>query len=141
MERRHDETGGAEAGTGPPAAGTREEGTYAVLFDGTCPICVSSVSRLRTWDRKGVLRFVPSQDPGVEEHFPWIPPSSLAGALHLVGPEGETWEGAAAVEKVMRLLPLWRRGAWLFDLPLVRPLARRVYGWVAGNRYRLGPRG
>lgn len=121
---------------GPPRGPRR--GAFTVLYDGNCPLCRASVTRLRHRDAEGTLRFLPTQDPAVAEEFAWLPSEALDGSLHLVGPNRETWEGAAAVERMMRLLPGWRRGAWLFHLPWARPLVRRVYRWVARNRYRLG---
>jgi predicted DCC family thiol-disulfide oxidoreductase YuxK len=116
---------------------SRGNGTYAVLFDGECPMCRRAVDHLSRWDREGVLELKPVQDPGVEERFPEVAGRNLEESIHLVGPEGEVWTGAAAVEKLMSVLPGWRWLSRLFDIPLVRPLGERVYRWVARNRYRL----
>lgn len=120
---------------------TREEldgkGTYTVLYDGECPICLASVRRLRVWDEEGILSFLPAQDRRVSAEFSWIPPEALERSLHLVGPGGETWEGADAVERLVRVLPGLQWVAGLFRLPLARPLARWLYRRVARHRYRL----
>ena len=109
---------------------------YTVLYDGNCPLCTGWVDRLASWDREGDLSFLSAGDPRVGERFPHIPPAALEESLHLVGPGGEVWEGAEAVEKLLRVLPGWGWMTWTFHLPLVRPLARRVYRVVARNRYR-----
>ena len=113
-----------------------EGGEYTVLFDGKCPMCRAAVGRLRRWDRKGVLSYLPAESAEVGIRFPWVSPQALGESIHLVGPGGKTWEGAAALEELVRLLPGWRWTGWAFGLPLARPLARRAYRWIARNRYR-----
>jgi len=83
------------------------------------------------------LDFLPNQDPTVSERFPSLSPKALEGSLHLVGPEGEVWEGAAALEVLVSLLPNLSWATWVFRIPFARPLAQRVYPWLAKNRYRL----
>ena len=110
---------------------------YSVLFDGDCPVCRGAVERLKGWDREGLLEFLPSRDPDCRSRFPWISPETLREAIHLVGPTGETWAGARAVEELVRLLPGWRRASWFFRLPLARFFSRQAYGMIARNRYRI----
>jgi predicted DCC family thiol-disulfide oxidoreductase YuxK len=70
--------------------------------------------------------------------FPWIPARAYQEALQLIGSNGETWQGAAAVEKLLDELPRGRIISWMFRIPFIRPLADRLYRWVARNRYKLG---
>jgi predicted DCC family thiol-disulfide oxidoreductase YuxK len=97
-------------------------------------MCQQWVKRLRAWDRRGALEYVAYQDPGVPSRFPWIPESAFSHALQLVAPNGETWEGAGAAEKLTTLLPGGGPLSLLFRIPLARPVADRVYRWVADNR-------
>lgn len=97
-------------------------------------MCQSWVSRLRRWDRDGVLSFAPYQDPAVGERFPWIPPEAFAEAVQVVAPDGSTWAGAGAVEKLAAILPGGRPLALLFRLPLVRAAADALYRRVAARR-------
>jgi len=122
--------------TEQPSRGLREC-AFTVLYDGECPICLGWIKRLQRWDKRAVLNFIPARDQRARDRFPWIPLSALEDSLHLVGPQRETWQGAAAVEQLMRLLPGWRFGAWLFRFPWARPMADRAYKWVARNRYLL----
>jgi predicted DCC family thiol-disulfide oxidoreductase YuxK len=108
---------------------------YTVLFDGECPICRGAVERLRRWDREGRLRYLPAAAPEVEASFPWIPAEALQESLHLVGPDRQTWEGAGAVEELVRVLPGWRWATRIFHLPGARWIARRGYRWIAANRF------
>lgn len=110
---------------------------YTLLYDSNCPICLRSVQRLKRWDRRKELIFLPAGDPSVREQFPSLSREALEASIHLVGPEGRIWEGADAVERLFAILPGFSRARWVFRIPLVRPLARRVYRWIARNRYQL----
>ena len=111
---------------------------YTVVFDGNCKVCNRLVKLLRAWDRRDELEIVPSQAPGVMARFPWIPAKAYAEALQMIGPGGETWSGARAVEQILLVVPKGGLLAWLFRIPYVRVIADRVYRWFARNRYRLG---
>lgn len=112
---------------------------YTVVYDGDCGVCTRLVARLAGWDRGGKLEFVPSQASGVRERFPWIDPPAFAESMQLIrGSDGKTWEGAAAIERLLDVLPRGRWIAWIFSVPLVRRIADRVYRWFARNRYHLG---
>jgi predicted DCC family thiol-disulfide oxidoreductase YuxK len=111
---------------------------FTVVFDGDCRVCTRLASMLRKWDREERLEVVTSQQPGVMARFPWIPARAYADALQLVAADGTTWQGAAAVEKLLEVLPKGRFISWVFKIPFVRPLADRFYRWFARNRYRLG---
>jgi predicted DCC family thiol-disulfide oxidoreductase YuxK len=90
---------------------------------------------LEARDREGTLVFTPAQAPEVREKFPWISREALAESVHLVGPAGKTWVGVEAMEELARILPGWRWLSWALRIPLMRPAAKRLYGWVARNRY------
>lgn len=105
-----------------------------VVFDGECGLCRRWVSRLRAWDRDGVLEMVPFQDESVPDRFPWIPTDAYSSAVHVVAPDGRTWAGAGAVEYLTGILPWGGSVAWMFRLPGSRAVADRVYRWVAARR-------
>ena len=119
----------ASAGLGRP---------YTLVYDGMCRICTRLSNVLKTWDRHRQIEVVPSQATGVTARFPWIPARAYAEAIQLIGPGGATWQGAAAVEQLLGVLPRGRWISWVFKIPYVRPLTDRLYRWVARNRYRMG---
>ena len=112
--------------------------SYTLVYDGMCKICNPLANVVRKWDRRHQIEVVPSQATGVMARFPWIPARAFSQAIQLVGPGGATWQGAAAVEQLLTVLPRGRWIAWIFQLPFVRTIADRIYRWVARNRYRLG---
>ena len=111
---------------------------YVVVYDGHCRICTRLAGVLERWDARARIDVVPSQAPGVPARFPWIPPRAYRESLQLVEPSGRTLSGAAAIERILDLLPRGRWIAWVFSLPFARPLLERSYRWFARNRYRLG---
>ena len=122
---------GQRAAVGP-------ERPYTCVYDGACPVCVRFVEALQKWDCHHEIEVVSSQTAGVPSRFPWIPARAYADALQVIGPSGRTWQGAAAIEQLLNVLPRGKLVAWLFKLPFAQPIAERVYRWVARNRYRLG---
>lgn len=121
--------GAASGGLGRP---------YTLVYDGLCKICNPVADLVRQWDGPSGIEVVPSQAPGVTARFPWIPTAAFGQAIQLVGPDGKTWQGAAAIEQLLTVLPRGRWIAWVFRIPYVRTLADRVYRWIARNRYRMG---
>ena len=111
---------------------------YVVVYDGACKVCGRIVTVLRKWDREGQLEIVPSQATGVQARFPWIPARAYRESVQVIGPGGRTWQGAAAVEQVLDVLPKGKLITWIFSIPFARRLAERFYRWFARNRYRLG---
>ena len=111
---------------------------YTVVYYGMCKVCTRLSHVLEKWDRNRVLEVVPSQANGVMARYPWIPPRAFAEALQMVARDGTTWSGAAAIEKILDVLPKGRLISWLFKIPFARRLADKFYRWFARNRYRLG---
>ena len=112
---------------------------YTVIYDGHCRVCGRMVRMLRKWDRNNQLEIVPSQAPGVCEQFPWIPQRVYADSIQVVrASDGKTWQAAAAIEELLKVLPRGRVISWLFRVPFARPLADRFYKWFARNRNHFG---
>lgn len=112
---------------------------YTVVYDGHCRVCNKLVAALRKWDRHGELEIVPFQAPGVQQRFSRIEPGAFTESMQVVrSTDGKTWQGAAAIELLLDVLPRGRWIAWIFRVPLVRGIAERMYRWFARNRYRMG---
>lgn len=111
--------------------------SYTLVYDGQCRVCTRLVSALRPLDHELRIELAPSQGSGVRERFPWIPPHAFDGAIQLVANNGDTWEGARALEQLISVLPRGRWIAWTFRIPFARPVAETLYRWFARNRYRL----
>lgn len=107
-----------------------------VLYDEDCGFCRWSADRLRAWDRRRVLRFLPLQDPEADRLLEAVPPPSRARSWHLVEPDDRVWSAGAAVPRVLRRLPL---GAPLAALAEAAPGPTDfAYEAVARRRTTLG---
>lgn len=111
---------------------------FTVIYDGACGVCARSMRLLDRWDGTDRFEIAPYQDHGVRQRFPGIPTSDFESSWQVVGPDGGRWQGAAAVERVLALLPRGGWFSWIFRIPLVRPAAERLYRWFARNRRRFG---
>jgi predicted DCC family thiol-disulfide oxidoreductase YuxK len=110
-----------------------------IIYDGHCAVCTRLVKRLARLDSRRVLEIVPSQASGVRERFSWIPASAYDQSLQVVrASDGRTWEGAAAVEEIIKALRAGWVVSWLFRLPFARQVAERGYRWFADHRGELG---
>lgn len=112
--------------------------TYTVVFDGYCKVCRRLVGILVKWDRRGEFEILPSQTPCLSERYPWISANAYLESLQLIeNRSGTTWQGAAALEQIVDVLPKGTLVTWVFSIPFVRPLAEEFYRWFAKNRYRI----
>lgn len=104
-----------------------------LIYDGECGMCRDAVGLLRRWDRANALDYVAFQDAATVARFGIALPA-LAAAMHLVLPDGRVFAGADATPELAKLLPGKAWLAPLYRLPGVRPVARRVYAWIAARR-------
>jgi predicted DCC family thiol-disulfide oxidoreductase YuxK len=111
---------------------------YAVIYDGHCRVCTRLSRMLQKWDKTNQLQIIPSQAPGVRDTFPFIAPRDYDESLQMIGPGMQRWQGAAAVEQILTVLPKGMLLGWIFRIPFARPIADRFYRWFARNRYKLG---
>lgn len=110
---------------------------WVVVYDGECSVCTRTVNRIRDLDRDSRIELVPFQAAGVPERFPVLAREDFERSIQLVGPD-QRYEGAAAVERILSLLPGVSPLVWLFRIPLARPIAERIYRLFARNRHRFG---
>ena len=129
-----DETAAAD----PPSVG-RPDRPYTVVYDGHCNVCRRFVAALIPWDRDRLLEILPSQTAGLKARFPWIPERAYLESIQVIrSSDGRTWQGAAALEELLDVLPKGKFVSWIFSIPFARPIAEKSYRWFARNRYHLG---
>ena len=126
--------------TSAGASGVDEGRPFVVIYDGHCKVCGRMVRALRRWDFESRnLEILPSQWPGLAERFPMIGAREYSESVQLVrAADGTRWQGAAAVEELLGVLPRGNLVGWAFSIPFARTLADQFYRWFARNRYRLG---
>ncbi len=112
----------------------------AIVFDGECAFCRRQIAWITRRDRAGAFEFVPRSTADLLQRFPMLASADLSTGMRAVLPDGRVAVGADAVYVVARRLRGWRWLALLYRVPVLHWLCRRAYGWIAANRYRLGPR-
>lgn len=121
-----------------PTAGSPGR-AYTVVYDGFCKVCKRLVGVLVKWDSRHELEILPSQATGLHARFPWIPARAYAESVQVIETRtGRTWQGAAAMERLLDILPKGKLLSWIFSIPFARPIAEKLYRWFATNRYKLG---
>ncbi len=114
--------------------------TAVLIYDGECSMCrASALWLLRRAITGGASEFeiIPCRSPVRRQRFPQVSEEACLAAMQLVLPDGQVLAGADAVPEILERIPRWRWLRRVFELPGVRPLARRVYAWIARNRMRL----
>jgi predicted DCC family thiol-disulfide oxidoreductase YuxK len=106
-----------------------------VLYDADCGLCRWSAERLRRWDRRRRLRFVPLGSAEADRLLDSLTAEQRWGSWHLVDERGLV-SGGEALPRVLALLP---GGRPLAALSSRFPRSTdRAYRWVADHRDRLG---
>ncbi len=134
--------GPAIAGPVPPGAGPGPA-PAVLIYDADCAMCRASALWLLKRALDGgadALEVLPCRSPARRARFPGISDDTCMQAMQLVLPDGRVLAGADAVPEILARIPRWRWVRRAFALPGARPLARRIYGWIAENRMRLSCR-
>jgi predicted DCC family thiol-disulfide oxidoreductase YuxK len=111
-----------------------------LIYDGDCGLCrTSALWIMRCALGGGATQFeiLPCRSSARRQRFPQVSEESCLTAMRLVLPDGRVLGGADAVPEILLRIPRWRWLARIFALPGVRPVARRIYAWIADNRMRL----
>ena len=121
-----------------PAAHSETAPRYYVFYDAHCRICARSRRAIERLGPAAELTFVDVQDPAAMRPFPMVDRQAGLRQMFVLDPAGRL---AGGYEGFLALVPALR---WLRPLrPIlafgpVRAAGKRVYQWVARNRYRLG---
>lgn len=109
-----------------------------VFYDGACPRCVrdrQSYERLDPDAAKDVQWFdITGRDP--ELVALGIDPRKALTELHIRTADGRILSELDAYRVLMARIPRYRLLGWLMGLPLIRPLASRIYRWSVTRRLR-----
>lgn len=107
-----------------------------VLYDGACNLCRSGAARVRHMDAHGLIELLDLHDANVAARFPQINAEEAMRLMQAIDTRGRVYSGADAWARIGLTLPGWKLIAWLIQVPGIHFIAKRIYGWVARNRYR-----
>ncbi|MEF3272873.1 MAG: DUF393 domain-containing protein [Chloroflexus sp.] len=111
---------------------------YTMLYDGNCQFCRQQAMLVSKWDEQRQIELLDANSRAARERFPQISHTEAMEQLHVIGPDGTIYRGAAAVRELCLQLPALRGAGELLRLPGVLALAQPLYNLVARNRYLFG---
>jgi predicted DCC family thiol-disulfide oxidoreductase YuxK len=110
-----------------------------VIYDGQCRFCVKSkerIERLSRSDKSASVRFIPYQSAEAEQVLGPDYRPGRPDVAYLIGIDGNVHQG---LDAILPLLLGIRGGSLLMALlrmPVLKPVAHRLYRFIARNRYR-----
>lgn len=115
-----------------------EPARAVLIYDAECPMCrASALWLMRLALSRRQLEILPCRSDIRASRFPQISENACLTAMQLVLPDDRVLAGADAVPELLRRIRGLGWLAGIFALPGMRPLARRVYGWIARHRLRI----
>jgi predicted DCC family thiol-disulfide oxidoreductase YuxK len=108
----------------------------AVLYDGGCGLCSTTIATLRRLDLLGTMAVfdVVAEWNVIELHFPGLDRIACLTDMHVVVNDGTVATGFDGYRELAKVLPLgWLTLPFLY-LPGVPTICRRVYRIVADRR-------
>ena len=94
-----------------------------VFYDGGCPVCRIEVDLYRRFgDGIDWIDIEALADADLP-----LPRETLLGRFHARRPDGTWAVGVDAFQAIWRVLPYWRRAAWLFSAPGIRQATEIAY--------------
>jgi predicted DCC family thiol-disulfide oxidoreductase YuxK len=117
---------------------TADRSQYRVYYDTLCPICRRSRRTLERldWRRRLVFRDIHDRET-MQAELPGVTYNRALREMIVLAPSGKVTGGFDAFRTLARAIPLWWPLLPLLYVPGVPFLGRRIYRWVARNRYRL----
>jgi len=122
-----------------PAAsnGKASRGMLAILYDGGCEMCRTSMQAIERFDSSGKIEPIDLHNPAARAKFPSLEMTDLLEELHAVDDQGNVYRGARAINEILRRQPGikgWLAYAWY--IPGYAWLAEWQYKRIAASRYQ-----
>ena len=132
----------AQASPSSVTNGKATRGMLAILFDGGCDMCRTSIQAIEKFDSSGKIEPIDLHDPEARAKFPALELKDLLEELHAVDDQGTVYRGARAINEVLRRQPGikgWLAYAWY--IPGYARLADWQYKRIAASRYQRDAKG
>lgn len=124
----------------PDPDGDASKAKDVLIYDGQCNFCRRSVRTLYVLDWTRRLTFISLHDERVPQRWPGLSYDQLMDQIWLASPGGETYGGADALRYLSLRMPAMWLSAPLLNFPFTMPLWRKIYRFIARNRYRIAGR-
>jgi predicted DCC family thiol-disulfide oxidoreductase YuxK len=114
--------------------------TSKIVYDAECSFCRRQVERIKKLNRgKNAFEYIPRQREGLLALYPSLQPFENIDGMRFIDDKGVASVSCDAVVEIAKRLPGLAWTAMFYKLPPCRWVARRVYNWIAKNRYRWNP--
>jgi predicted DCC family thiol-disulfide oxidoreductase YuxK len=120
------------------APATTFDANYYVFYDAHCRVCARSRRAIERLRPSATLTFVDVQDPVAMRPFPMVDRQAGLRQMFVLDPAGRLAGGYDGFLSLVPALRLLRPLRPVLHFAPVRAAGKRVYQWVAANRYRLG---
>lgn len=127
----------AQASTPSASSGKATRGMLAILYDGGCEMCRTSIQAIEKFDSSGKIEPIDLHNPDARAKFPSLDIADLLEELHAVDDQGMVYRGARAINEILRRQPGikgWLAYAWY--IPGYAWLAEWQYKRIAASRYQ-----
>jgi predicted DCC family thiol-disulfide oxidoreductase YuxK len=111
---------------------------YLIFYDAQCQLCTRSRRMLERLAPAALLHFINVNDARAIARYPQMRGVDARGQMHVLDPSGNLTGGFDALVTLTVLLPLISWTHVVLCWAPIRALGRRLYRWLAANRYRLG---
>ena len=107
---------------------------HYLIFDDRCPLCLAAAQKVHRRDRTRRVSLQPLSRLSLPEAVRAPADQELTAAIHLIAPDGVVYRGAEALAHLAILLPRYKPLGKVLLLPVVKPVARLFYRFIARNR-------
>lgn len=110
---------------------------YCVIYDGQCNLCVTFTQLLEKFDQGTLFQYVPMQDEATLKKFEITAENCQMGMIliDLEYPE-RRWQGSAAAEEIVRLLPMGQLLVAAYQsIPGLKLFGDATYEQIRDHRY------
>jgi predicted DCC family thiol-disulfide oxidoreductase YuxK len=107
-----------------------------LFYDGYCPLCLAEMSKLREYDKQGLLSFVDIHETDFALHFPLLSWQELNARIHGQLADGRLISGLDVTYLAWKLVGK----GWVYAplrWPIIAWLADRAYLFFARYRYQI----
>lgn len=117
--------------------------TVTIYYDASCQFCSTEILNIKLYDNENRMTLVDcsaadfDDSPFAEEH---ITQENMMLSLHIRDKQGHWHRGVEAFEIMYRMAG-FNRISKIWSSPITKPLATRLYPWIARNRYLLSKLG
>lgn len=111
----------------------------AVLYDGSCKLCISTTDQLRDFDREHKIDWLDLGDPQVRARFPRVDWERAKDEIHFIHENGRIVTGIRAVHDIADCIggDAGHFAARALEVPGIREAADVLYHIISENRFKI----